>query len=36
LAQIRFVFVPTGTVAGWCKDHPVENILLRVIFVHIK
>jgi hypothetical protein len=24
LVQICYIFIPTGTVAGWCKEHPVE------------
>jgi hypothetical protein len=35
LAQIRYVFVPTGTVAGWRKEHPVENIPLTIFFVEL-
>jgi hypothetical protein len=29
------VFVPTGTIAGWHNEHPVENILLTIFFVEL-
>jgi hypothetical protein len=35
LAQIRNIFVPTCIVVGWCKEHPVENIMLTVFFVEL-
>jgi hypothetical protein len=30
---VCIVFVPTVTIAGLCKEHPVENILLIIFFM---
>jgi hypothetical protein len=33
--QIRYIFVPMATVASWCKEHAVKNILLTISFVEL-
>jgi hypothetical protein len=35
LGEIHNIFVLTGTVTGWRKEHPVENILLTIFFVEL-
>jgi hypothetical protein len=35
LGQIRKVLVPTCTVTGWRKEHPMENIQLTIFFVEL-
>jgi hypothetical protein len=31
----EYVCVATGTIAGWCKEHLIENILLAFFFVEL-